>query len=303
MQQESTALNMVRISGSSKNPGVALGKVVKIEGIEYRVVQVDHFVNTSGHYENQFTGVSAKQNGYPLTNVNAFPFSQSQIGIVKENNDPEGLGRVKVQFPWQIEQNKLTCWMRVVSMQAGKSGGMYRVPHKEDEVIVDFENGNAEMPYTSGSLYNRSSPPPQGSSETNNYVTVWQIGMNFINIHEHDGIIEIINKKKSSIKLELDGTITINAEANLNLLALKGEININSPTINIGTDQDLTNIHGRTIHIHASQLLELLSDIELKAKGLKTRMEGTAEVVIEGTKAKVDGTAMTEIKGGIVKMN
>ncbi len=308
VQQESIALNMVRVSGSSKNPGVALGKVVKIEGVDYRIVQVDHFVNGSGsgHYENQFTGVSAKQNGYPRTNVKAFPFSLSQIGIVKENHDPEGLGRVRVQFPWQIKQGKLTCWIRVVSMQAGKGGGMFRIPHKGDEVIVDFENGNAEMPYTSGSLYTPKSKPPEGSSDPDNNFTVWQVGPCSITIDEGSGSITFVDKSSSMIYLDGNGEVTISAETNLNILALNGEINIDSPIINIGSEAsipDLTNIHGNTIHIHASQLLELLSDIELKAQGMKTKIEGTTEVVVQGTKATVNGTAMTEIKGGQVKLN
>ncbi|PKA97582.1 uncharacterized protein involved in type VI secretion and phage assembly [Flavobacteriaceae bacterium MAR_2009_75] len=302
-QHECIVINEVVLEAVSSNPGVKLGNIVKIEGEKYRVIEIAHSTDHCGHYKNNFKAISGSFDAYPLTNINAFPKSASQVAIVKENQDPQGLGRVRVQFPWQKKQNKMTPWIRVVALQAGRSGGMFRIPHKEDEVVVDFENGNAEIPYTSGSLYTKNSPPPQGATEINNYVTIWQIGMNFINIHEGDGIIEIISINNSSIKLEVDGSITINAEANLNLLALNGEININSPTINIGRKQDLTNIHGKTIHIHASQLLELWSNIELEAKGLKSRVEGTTEVVVEGTTAKVDGTAMTEIKGGIVKMN
>ncbi len=302
-QHESTVIKEIIIKAVSSNPGIKLGNIVIIEGEKYRVTEIAHSTDHSGHYKNEFKAVPGDYDAYPLTNINAFPRSASQVAIVKENQDPHGLGRVRVQFPWQKKQNKMTPWIRVVALQAGRSGGMFRIPHKEDEVIVDFENGNAEIPYSSGSLYTRSSPPPQGATEINNYVTIWQIGMNFINIHEDSGVIEIINKYKSSFKLEVDGSITINAEANLNLLALKGEININSPIINIGRDQDLTNIHGKTIHIHASKLLDLLSDAELEAKGLTSNIEGTTEVVIKGTKATVDGGAMTEIKGGQVKLN
>ena len=305
-QQQGLAINQVKLTGISGNPGVKLGNLIEIDDEIFRVIDVRHSVDSNGEYQNDFEAISGSHDAYPLTDINAFPRSMSQVGIVKENNDPEGLGRVRVQFPWQKKKNKMTCWMRVVSMQAGGSGGMYRIPHKNDEVIVDFENGNAEIPYTSGSVYNSNSRPPAGSSDTNNYFTIWQVGLCLIKINEGDGSITIVDKSKSEITFNGDGDITINATANINLIALDGEVNINSPTINIGSESqvpDLTNIHGRTIHIHASQLLDLKSDLDLKAAGTKTEVSGVATTDIKGTKVSVAGTAMTEIKGGIVKMN
>lgn len=305
-QQAAHEINQIKLNAKSTNPGVKLGNVVEVEGNRYRVTKIKHTTNRNQLYKNEFEAVPENPKGYPLTAINAFPKSASQVAIVKENSDPQGLGRVRVQFPWQKKQNKMTPWIRVVALQAGRGGGMYRIPHKGDEVVVDFENGNAEIPYTSGSLYTRNAPPPQGSSETNNYITIWQVGLNLISINEGDGSIEITNKKNSSIKLELNGDITFNASANINILALDGEVNINSPTINIGSEgetPDLTNIHGRNIHIHASQKLELLSDFELSAKGNKTTVEGVIATDIKGAKVSVAGTGLTEIKGAIVKMN
>ena len=190
---------------------------------------------------------------------------------------------------------------------------MYRIPHVNVEVIVDFENGNAELPYTSGSLYNKSSPPPSGSSDPDNKITIWQIGGNSITINEGDNSITFKDNSKSIIQLEGNGNITINAEANLNLYALKGEINLHSPTINIGDEgkvPDLTNIHGQNIHIHASKKLELLSDVNLNAegtmtnlKGATTTVEGTTKTDVKGGVVSIAGTGLTEVKGGIVKVN
>tara|TARA_R110002049_G_scaffold68863_2_gene178348 strand:- start:6442 stop:8196 length:1755 start_codon:yes stop_codon:yes gene_type:complete len=305
-QLEGVAINQVKLIGSTSNPGVKLGNLIVVEDEKYRVIEVNHSVNVSGEYENNFEAISGSYDAYPLTDINAFPRSMSQVGVVTENHDPEALGRIRVQFPWQVKQGKMSCWMRVVSMQAGGSGGMYRIPHVGDEVIVDFENGNAEIPYTSGSVYNRNSPPPAGSSHASNHFTVWQVGPCKITINEGDGSITIIDKSSSEIKFDGEGNITINATANIDLVALDGEINLNSPTINIGlesSEPDLTNIHGKKIHIHASQELDLKSDIKLNASGVKTIVEGSGTNEVKGAKVKVAGTAMTEIKGGIVKVN
>ncbi|MBM0652982.1 hypothetical protein JMN11_04730 [Capnocytophaga genosp. AHN8471] len=34
-------------------------------------------------------------------NAEAFPKAEQQPAIVKDNNDPQGMGRVRVQFFWQ----------------------------------------------------------------------------------------------------------------------------------------------------------------------------------------------------------
>lgn len=304
-QQESIAIKQIVLKGKSSNPGVRLGNIVTIADNNYRITKINHSTNTNRLYQNEFEAVSHNPKGYPLTDINAFPKSASQVGIIKENNDPQGLGRVRVQFPWQKKQNKMSCWMRVVSMQAGGNGGMYRIPHKNDEVIVDFENGNAEVPYTSGSLYNANSRPPEGCLHKNNHFTVWKVGFCTITINEENGSITFIDQSNSSITLDGNGTVTLNAELNLNILALNGEINIDSPTINIGRPsyQDLTNIRGRVITIEASELLDMKSAIDLKAKGTNTEVTGVATVNVEGTMVSVASTGITEIKGAIVKMN
>ena len=53
-----------------------------------------------------------------------------------------------------------TPWIRMSTPSATPGGGMYFQPEKDDEVMVDFENGNIERPYVTGSLYSKNIPAP-----------------------------------------------------------------------------------------------------------------------------------------------
>lgn len=91
------------------------------------------------------------------------------IGIVTSLNDKEGLGRVKVKFPWR-ECNDESYWARVATMAAGKDRGSYFQPEVEDEVLVAFVNGNINDPYIIGCLWNGNDKPPVKDSEGKNNI-------------------------------------------------------------------------------------------------------------------------------------
>ena len=307
VQQEGIAINMVRISGSSKNPGVALGKIVKIDSVDYRVIQVDHFVNRSGHYENQFTGVSANQNGYPHTNVNAFPYSQSQIGVVADNNDPEALGRIKVILPTtEVMGSGIvfeTPWLRMSTPHAGGDKGFYCIPEVGEEVIVDFEGGDAESPYVLGSLWNGRDKPPVSNS--NNDIKVFQTRSGCsMTFDDADGSITLKDKSGSSISLDGSGNISITASS--------GEVSINGPKevslmsddeVSLNGKQEVSLKSDNEVSLNGALEVSIESAVAVNIKGLNTTVTGDVTATLEGTMVKVDGTAMTEIKGGIVKMN
>ncbi|MEX0337406.1 MAG: type VI secretion system Vgr family protein [Arenibacterium sp.] len=71
-------------------------------------------------------------------------------------------GRIKVQFPWdRVGQNdeNSTCWIRVATPWSGKDWGMVAIPRIDQEVIVQFENGNPDRPVVTGMLWNEDTKP------------------------------------------------------------------------------------------------------------------------------------------------
>ncbi|HGA9575444.1 TPA: type VI secretion system Vgr family protein [Salmonella enterica subsp. enterica serovar Saintpaul] len=74
-------------------------------------------------------------------------------------------GRVKVQFDWdrygKMDENS-SCWIRVSYPWAGKGFGMIQIPRIGQEVLVDFKNGDPDLPIIVGRTYNQDTMPPWG---------------------------------------------------------------------------------------------------------------------------------------------
>jgi len=69
----------------------------------------------------------------------------------------DALGRVKLRFHWQLAEtpdDKDSCWVRVLSRQAGPGMGWQWLPRIGQEVLVDFLGGDIDRPYIMGALYN-----------------------------------------------------------------------------------------------------------------------------------------------------
>jgi uncharacterized protein involved in type VI secretion and phage assembly len=73
--------------------------------------------------------------------------------IVIQNDDPDGLYRVKLSLPW-FEDGTETDWARI----AVPFGAPAVVPAIGDEVLVAFEQGDVRFPYVLGRLPNARQP-------------------------------------------------------------------------------------------------------------------------------------------------
>ena len=91
-----------------------------------------------------------------------------QRAVVVNNFDPERLGRVQVKYPWQTKTEPLTAdatpWIRVCYPMASNESGFMFFPKKDDEVLIDYEEGNIERPFVAGSFYSKNNSPSVPSS-------------------------------------------------------------------------------------------------------------------------------------------
>ena len=81
------------------------------------------------------------------------------IGLVTAVDDPEELGRVRVEFPW-LSSDNVSDWARVASALAGSALGMYFQPEVGDEALVAFEMDDIRRPYVLGYLWSSENRPP-----------------------------------------------------------------------------------------------------------------------------------------------
>ncbi len=152
---------------------IQAGRVVELQGLgsrfrgKYYVTAARHTYNRRDGHMVRFT-LSRKQ-GVTVRELietrSPRPMGQGVvIGIVTNNRDPEGWGRVKVKFPW-LEENVESDWARIASPMAGKERGFYYLPEVNDEVLVAFEHGDMRFPYIIGALWNGKDTPIKKNSE------------------------------------------------------------------------------------------------------------------------------------------
>lgn len=148
------------------NPQIRPGKVVELEDMgphsgKYYITETRHqFVERI--YNTEFS-VRGLRSGDLLSTLSPptrlQPGQTMLVGIVTDNEDPAGMGRVKVKFPTLTEDHNSN-WARVVSMGAGVSRGFDCLPEIDDEVLVAFEHGDIHRPYVLGGVWNGADAPP-----------------------------------------------------------------------------------------------------------------------------------------------
>ncbi len=92
-------------------------------------------------------------------NPGASRMTGAVIGVVTNNSDPDGMGRVKLRFPWLTDSHE-SSWARVAAPMAGNNRGAYFLPEVDDEVLVVFEQGDMRFPFVLGSLWNGKDKAP-----------------------------------------------------------------------------------------------------------------------------------------------
>jgi uncharacterized protein involved in type VI secretion and phage assembly len=97
------------------------------------------------------------------------PINGVVTGLVTNNKDPNGLGRVKVKLNG-LEDNHETDWAPVATLMAGNQRGSFFLPEVNDEVLVAFEHGNIDAPYVVGALWNGRAKPPVNNSDGKNNI-------------------------------------------------------------------------------------------------------------------------------------
>jgi uncharacterized protein involved in type VI secretion and phage assembly len=185
------------------------------------------------------------------------------IGIVTNNKDPEGLGRVRITLPWMADDAESN-WARVATVMAGPERGWYFLPEVDDEVLVAFEHGSPEFPYVLGGLWNGKDRPPASNSDGKNDTRLIKSRSgHVIRLVDTDGAerIEIVDKsaKNSVVISTKDNKITISAEADIAIHATNGRLRLSGKGVEITSTAD--------VKIESGAGLAMQSKAQLDIKG------------------------------------
>lgn len=183
------------------------------------------------------------------------------IGLVTQNNDPEGLGRVRVSYPWH-DQPRESYWARLASPMAGKDRGLVLIPEVGDEVLLAFERDDLRFPFVLGALWNGQDQPPVANDDGNNDKRLFKSrkGHRLLFDDGDRGVVELALNDGKMIRIDDDGMRIEDGKGN------QISIDSNSGAVTIEAAGKLT-LKGSSVSIQASGSLDIKSSAAMSLTG------------------------------------
>lgn len=222
----------------------------KVNQDEILITELVHYFSADETYSNHFVGIPSACDYPPYSNSDVYPIAQSCRAKVTDNEDPNNLGRIRVQFDWQaqLDDEMMTPWLRMAQPYAGGGKGFSFIPEIGEEVMIDFEGGNAERPYVKGTLYNGVGDPDgkwlPNSNSANQVKAIRTRNGHTIEIHDegNDGFIRIYDNEKENYILTFstdEKLIKLESTGNIELYAKNDIIMHAGHDINASADNDV----------------------------------------------------------------
>lgn len=268
------------------NPKIRAGSIVQIEGVgdqyggTYRVNSTVHTVGSGGTYRTEFSSSAIQTLTGAMAASKPTDFgSQMVVGVVTNNKDPDGLGRIRVKYP-TLSDSEEGWWARVLVPNAGKERGVMMLPAVNDEVLVGFEHDDTTRPYILGSLYGgKAKPGTELASDKGDFAIR----------SDH----KMVMRSKEDLILSSDGPLSV-------VIAGKSELTFKD--VHKETFQQNMDAQGKmNVTIKADMNLTIQAGAQLTVKGSMVNIESSGPLSIKGNPIDIKG-AMVNIGGGMVNL-
>lgn len=283
----------------------------------YRITSITHQIDSNGVYSNTFVGIPGNMKHIPVNNVK-LPKAYPMLATVVSNADPQGWGRVQVQFAWQQEKDKSTNWIRVSSPDAGKSEavpknrGFVFIPEVGDQVIVHFEGCNPGRPYVQASLFRNKNA---AGGQANNYIKSLmtssghmlefnddQKGKWGITFKDDAGNMVYWDTKNKNLQITSPETLSFVAK-NIELVATEDIKLVADRNLETSSKQQTTFMSEKLLSLHAEDEVLLDSSGKISAVAAKDFMaQGEVSTVLGKDTATLSGnTTVIEGKDTVIQ--
>ncbi|MGD9570317.1 MAG: VgrG-related protein [Thermoleophilia bacterium] len=241
-------------------PGLRAGGSIKVGGVgtrfsgTYRITSTVHAFRGGAGYETRFrVSGDSSRSLVELMTPSTRPGWESggvQIAVVTQNEDPDGMGRVRVRYP-ELGEETEGWWARTTGPGAGRDKGLMMLPEVGDEVLVAFEHGDVRRPMVLGALWNGEDTPgdlvqTDGSFRLRAAETIGLKADKKMTVTADEELtIEVgsatavlkkdgsITVKGAKVSIEADGSLTIKAGSSLSLQA-SGTVQVKGAQVQLG---------------------------------------------------------------------
>lgn len=321
--ERKAAAGAVHISFGKQSEVLLLGNVIRLGNSLYVVTRVEGAMQSSETMEvDAVLMPDDKAYPFPLASGTVRQ-SGPQLAYVKSNSDPLDLGRVRILYPWQKNDDDASPWVRVAKTMASSGAGFHFVPDEGDEVLVDYEGGNIERPYVVGALYSERNKPNTGAAITskNGHQIIFSSGtgadfltgalpaLGFVRkfLKDFAGVSKwgaLENNKKLGGGIELTDTygfysIKMSTDSrSIKISSPFGKVDLSAFTgITISAPNGNVKISGKNVSIEAGNELSLTSGKNLKNGTL--RLGGLGESWFGGEDGALKKAALGGVKTAV----
>ncbi|MEI3789908.1 MULTISPECIES: type VI secretion system Vgr family protein [unclassified Chryseobacterium] len=299
----SAAVNVFSISGNTTVPFLHPGCIADVQMrkqdsnetsyfTRIMITEAEHEIDTIGHYKGSFSGIAADTGFLPRPEYK-IPKAEPQTAVVISNTDPEGQGRIQVQFDWQTSDT--THFIRMMSPDAGgtdqitQNRGYVAIPEVGDQVMVNFVHSHPDRPFVMGGMFHGGIALGGG---VNNHLKSIQTRSGIrILMNDEEGSVKIMDPSGNiyymdgagNISMKAPKNFTLNAGDNINITAGK-EISISAGEgINSSANNSIISTAGKDIVQTASGDIRESSDTrtEMVEKEFKRQSETSNEIAGE----------------------
>jgi type VI secretion system secreted protein VgrG len=218
------------------------------------------------------------------------------VGPAGEEIYVDKYGRVKVQFYWDRQGKKdetSSCWVRVSSAWAGKKWGAIHIPRIGQEVIVDFLEGDPDLPIITGRVWNDDQMPPYDLPDNKTQSGIKSRSskgggtdtFNEIRMEDAKGkeLLYVHAEKDKRVVVENNRTESVGANEKITIGANRTELVKGNESIEIEGNREEQVSGNETIKVDGNRKEKVAGTETVEISASRTKKVGTAETVKVGT--------------------
>ncbi|HEY5794585.1 MAG TPA: type VI secretion system tip protein TssI/VgrG, partial [Bosea sp. (in: a-proteobacteria)] len=293
------------------------------ENTEYLVVAANHsftgqsYRSGSGD-ESTYRGAyefqkSERRFRAPLVTPGPTVYGPHTAKVVGDRNqgeegdiDVDEFGRIYLRFHWDREDESTSCRTRVAQMWSGKNWGGQVIPRIGQEVVVEFLEGNPDLPLVTGTVVNDQHKPPYALPDNKTQSGLKSESTDGVGFSDCYNEIKFEDRYRQEV-------FSIQAEKDFKALIKDSETREIGPDYSGGgysretrlkKGNDLLHVEQGKLDIEARDAINLtVGQSTIKMTPTQIEISSPTIVITSVAKTEVRSDAVVIINGGMVKIN